>query len=91
MRYLGRIGAPKNDPAAWSPPGTPMTTDVASVISMGYSEEAEIVLGSFAVGPAVQQAKAADKEIQVDGVACLRCDLETQRQFLAALYAEENR
>ena len=58
---------------------------------MGYSKEAEIVLGTSAVVPAVQQVKAADKEIQVDGVACLRCDLETQRQFLAALYAEENR
>jgi hypothetical protein len=91
VKYLGRIGAAKNDPAAWSPPAPLPPTDVATVISMGYSEEAEIVLGSFAVGPAVQQAKGADNEIKVDGVACLRCDLETQRQFLAALYAEENR
>jgi len=91
VKYLGRIGAPKSEPAAWSPPGTAMATDVATVISMGYSEEAEIVLGTFAVGPAVQQVKAADKEIEVDGVACLRCDLETQRQFLAAPYAEEVR
>jgi hypothetical protein len=58
---------------------------------MGYSKEAEIVLGTSAVVPAVQQVKAADKEIPVDGVACLRCDLETQRQFLAAPYAEEVR
>lgn len=88
-KYLGRIGAPKGAPAAWSPPSQPMTTDVATVINMGYTEEAEIVLGTFAVGPAVQQVKNADKELQVDGVACLRCDLEMQRQFLAALYARE--
>ncbi|MBI2928789.1 MAG: hypothetical protein HYY24_24260 [Verrucomicrobia bacterium] len=88
-KYLGRIGAPKGAPAAWSPPSQPLTTDVATVINMGYTEEAEIVFGTFAVVPAIQQVKAADKEIQVDGVACLRCDLETQRQFLAALYAKE--
>lgn len=87
--YLGRIGAPKTAPTAWTPPLTPMTTDVATVINMGYTDEAEIVLGTFAVGPAIQQVKALDKEVQVDGVACLRCDLETQRQFLAALYARE--
>jgi hypothetical protein len=87
--YLGRIGVPKTSPSAWSPPPTPVTTDVATVINMGYTEEAEIVLGAFAIGPAVQQVKGADKEIPVDGVACLRCDVETQRQFLAALYAKD--
>jgi hypothetical protein len=87
--YLGRIGSPKGAPAAWSPPNQPMTTDVASVINMGYTEDAEIVLGIFAVVPAINQAKLSDKEIQVDGVACLRCDLEIQRQFVAALYAKE--
>jgi hypothetical protein len=66
-----------------------MATDVATVINMGYTEEAEIVLGTFAVGPAIQLVKNADKEIQVDGVAWLRCDLELQRQFLAALYAKD--
>ena len=88
-KYLGRIGAPKGAPAAWSPPSQPMATDVATVINMGYTEEAEIVLGTFAVVPAIQQAKIEDKEIKVDGVACLRCDLETQQHFLAALYAKE--
>lgn len=88
-RYLGLIGAPKGAPAAWSPPGQPMATDVATVMHMGYTEEAEIVLGTFAVGPAIQHVKNTDKEIQVDGVACLRCDLETQRQFLAELYRRE--
>lgn len=87
--YLGRIGAPKSGPASWSPPATQMTTDVATVINMGYTEDAEIVFGTFAVVPAIQQVRAADKEIQVDAVACLRCDLETQRQFLAALYGKE--
>jgi hypothetical protein len=66
-----------------------MATDVATVINMGYTEDAEIVLGIFAVVPAIQQAKLADKEIQVDGVACLRCDLELQRQLVAALYAKD--
>jgi hypothetical protein len=87
--YLGRIGTPKSSPPTWSPPDNPVTTDVATVINMGYTEEAEIVLGAFAVGPAVQQVKGVDKEIQVDGVACLRCDVETQRQFVAGLYARE--
>lgn len=87
--YLGRIGSPKGAPPAWSPPTQPMATDVATVINMGYTEDAEIVLGIFAVVPAIQQAKIADKEIVVDGVACLRCDLELQRQFVAALYAKE--
>jgi hypothetical protein len=88
-KYLGRIGAPKGAPPAWSPPSQPMATDVATVVNMGCTEEAEIVLGTFAAGPAIHQAKATDKEIQVDGVACLRYDPETQRQFLAALYAKE--
>jgi len=87
--YLGRIGSPKGAPAPWSPPSQPMATDVATVINMGYTEDAEIVLGIFAVVPAIQQAKLADKEIQVDGVACLRCDLELQRQLVAALYAKD--
>ena len=87
--YLGRIGAPKSGPPAWSPPAAPMPTDVATVLNMAYTEEAEIVLGTFAVGPAIQEVKGSDKEIQVDAVACLRCDLETQRQFLAALYGKE--
>jgi hypothetical protein len=91
VKYLGRVGAPKGSPALWVPPPTPITTDVATVINMGYTEEAEVVLGTFAVGPAIQQVKDSNKEeiIQVDGVACLRCDLETQRQFLAALYAKD--
>ena len=90
--YLGRIGAPKGPTPAWSPPSQPMTTDIATIINMGYTEEAEIVLSTFAVVPAIKQAKNADKEkeIQADGVACLRCELETQRQFLAALYMKEN-
>ncbi|NOS69684.1 MAG: hypothetical protein HOP33_07120 [Verrucomicrobia bacterium] len=88
-KYLGLVGAPKSSATAWSPPASLMATDVATVINMGYTEEAEIVLGTFAVGPAIQQVKISDKEIQIGGVACLRCDLETQRQFLAALYAKE--
>ena len=34
--YLGRIGAPKGLTPAWSPPPQPMTTDVATIINMGY-------------------------------------------------------
>jgi hypothetical protein len=73
-KYLGRIGVPKSGPTVWSPPTTLMTTDVATVINMGYTEDAEIVLGTFAIGPAIQQVKVTNKETQVDGVACLRCD-----------------
>lgn len=88
-KYLGRIGVPKGAAAPWSPPSQPTTTDLATVVNMGCTEDAEIVFGTFAVGPAIQQVKNLDKEIRVDAVACLRCDLETQRQFLVALYAKD--
>ncbi len=88
-KYLGTIGSPKTTAPVWSPPTSPANTDVALVINMGYTEEAEIVLGSFAVGPAIQQVKNDRKDvIDVEAVACLRCDLETQRQFLSALYVD---
>ncbi|MDH7502015.1 MAG: hypothetical protein QHJ82_04775 [Verrucomicrobiota bacterium] len=58
-------------------------------ILMGYGEEAEILLAAFAVGSAIQQTKEKDEEITMEPVACLRCDLETQKQFLANLLAEE--
>lgn len=64
---------------------------MATVINMGYTDEAEILLGAFAVGPAMHQVKETKQEIQVDAVACLRCDLETQRQFLAGLFAKDAR
>jgi len=86
-KYLGRVGAPKTSAPMWSPPATG-PTDTANVIFMGQGDEAEIVLAAFAAWPAVGQAKTSELEIPVDGIACLRCDVETQRQFLAALLAD---
>ncbi|HPC60281.1 MAG TPA: hypothetical protein PKX23_06455 [Verrucomicrobiota bacterium] len=83
-KYFVRIGAPKNPGVEWLPP-TPTQTDMANFVSMAHSEEAEIVLSAFAVGPAVHRVKDKDEAISMDAVAWLRCDLETQRQFLAAL------
>ena len=87
-KYLARIGAPANPAAAWVPPAQGQT-DMANFILVGYGEEAEIVLAAFAVGPAIQRTKEKDEEIVMEPVACLRCDLETQRHFLVALLEKE--
>ncbi len=83
-KYFARIGAPKNARVEWLPPSQ-VPTDMANFVFMGHGEEAEIVLTAFAAGPAVQRAKDKDEDIGMDAVAWLRCELETQRQFLAAL------
>ncbi|NLH73442.1 MAG: hypothetical protein GX456_10350 [Verrucomicrobia bacterium] len=87
-KYLARIGTPENPEADWVPPAQGQT-DMANFILMGYGEEAEILLAAFAVGPAIQRSKEKNEEIAMEPVACLRCDLETQRQFLAALLEQE--
>ncbi len=88
--YLEKVGGPTKPKIPWTPPTGQMGIDVANIITVGQTEHAEILLSSFSVGPAIQQAKASDKPVETDPIALLACEPEIQHLVLTELYADES-
>ena len=85
--FLAKVGAPTTALPVWAPPPMSAGTELANIINVGVSTDAEIIFSSFAIGPALAKAKETQKPIDIDPIALLRCDPELLKLLIVQLYA----
>jgi len=102
VQFSGKIGLPKSEPPPWTPP--PLSSErldysnaftsvpVVDFIHVSYLADelsAEICFWNYSHGKVADLMNTASGQtIPTWGVAMVRCDLDLQRAFLAALYKE---